>query len=113
MLPAVSNSPEIQRFARSIADLVATITEIISGKMQASVQDAAPALPQATATYDSILAKRQLALHLHVPARTIGMWMGKGFQPQYEIGKVVRFRLSDIHRTWDANHKRHSYRSLP
>lgn len=112
MLPAVSNSPEIQRFARSIADLVATITEILSAKVQASVQEAAPASPQATAAYDPILTKRQLAMHLHVSARTIGMWTEKRYLPHYKIGRAVRFRLSDIHRAWDANHKRHSYGSL-
>jgi excisionase family DNA binding protein len=110
----MSNPSQIHHLANSITGLVASITEIINAKVQASTDAAAQKqspVQTPVANYDPLLTKRQLAAHMQVSVRTIDHWKEKGCLPYYKIGRVVRFRLSDIQRDWEAKHKRHSYRS--
>ena len=95
----------------SISALVTTNTEIINAKVQAAAHGASEAQPQAGGTFELILTKRQLAARLNVSQRTIDNWIKKRCVPYYRIGRMVRFRLSDIESEWDANHKLHSFRS--
>jgi excisionase family DNA binding protein len=110
----MNNSRELRRLADSIAGLVAAITEIINAKVQTATNDAVQVQPPTTveaATYDPVLTKRQLAAHFQVSLRTIDNWCQKGHLPHYKIGRMVRFRLSDIQAAWDAKLKRLSCRS--
>jgi excisionase family DNA binding protein len=117
----MNNSSELQRLADSIANLVSTITEIINAKAQAATAHATQAEAQVparsvpatarTPCADPIMNKRQLAGHLQVSVRTIDNLMERGYLPHYKIGKIVRFKLSDVHDNLDARHKRHAYRS--
>ena len=116
----MNDALELRRLADSIAGLVATITENINAKVQMATHDAAQAQPQQppqppttveVATYDPVLTKRQLAAHFQVSLRTIDNWCQKGHLPHYKIGKIVRFKLSDIQAEWDAKLKRLSCRS--
>jgi excisionase family DNA binding protein len=117
----MNNASELHRLADSITGLVAAITEIISMKVKTATHDgvqtqadAIQSRPPATvqvATYDQVLTKRQLAAHFQVSVRTIDNWIQKGYLPHYKIGRMVRFRLSDIQTEWDAKLKRLSYRS--
>ena len=116
----MNNSQELRQLADSIAGLVAAITEIINAKVQTATHEAVqvqppqPPQPQTTveaATYDPVLTKRQLAAHLQVSLRTIDNWYQKGHLPHYKIGRMVRFRLSDIQTEWDAKLKRLSCRA--
>src|SRR5208282_4911842 len=117
----MNNASELHRLADSIAGLVETITEIINSAVQmaargdvqaqaGALQPQSPATVQ-VATYDPVLTKRQLAAHLQVSLRTIDNWCQKGHLPHYKVGKIVRFKLSDIQAEWDAKLKRLSRRS--
>jgi excisionase family DNA binding protein len=110
----MKNSAELHRLANSIAGLATTITEIISMKIQTATHDAMQSQPPTTvqvATYDPFLTKRQLAKHFQVSGRTIDNWCQMGHLPHYKIGRMVRFRLSDIQAEWDTKLKRLSCRS--
>jgi excisionase family DNA binding protein len=43
--------------------------------------------------------KREAALYFKIGARTLDDWMKKGKLPYVKIGKLVRFRQSDLDRT--------------
>ena len=116
----MNNSEEVRRLADSIAGLVNTITEIISAEVKTAIKNNTPqAQPQAPAqnpapqmqACDPILSKRQLSAHFQVSLRTINNWMKRKYLSYYKIGKMVRFRLSDIQSDWDAKLKLHSYES--
>jgi excisionase family DNA binding protein len=117
----MNKASEQHRLADSISGLIATITEIINSTVQmaargdvqvqaGALQPQSPATVQ-VATYDPVLTKRQLAAHFQVSLRTIDNWCQKGHLPHYKIGRMVRFRLSDIQAEWDAKLKRLSCRS--
>lgn len=117
MLLDMKNSVELHRLTDSIAGLVATVTEIIDTKLQGTMQRTALVPPPQGAqtpktvqmtTFDPIMTKRQLATHLQVSMRTIDNWCQRGHLPHYKIGKVVRFRLSDIQGEWESKLKRHA-----
>jgi excisionase family DNA binding protein len=109
-----SSSPEIKRLADSIAGLVTAITDMIKMQVQdathAAVQAkpmAEPCSPAPATLYDPVMTKRQLAAHLHVSLRTIDNWQKKGYLPYYKIGKIVRFKLSDVQGALDGKLKMH------
>jgi len=107
----MNNSSELHLMATSITRLVTTITEIINAKVQAAAHGALEVQPQAGGTFELILTKRQLAARLNVSQRTIDNWIKKRCLPYYRLGRMVRFRLSDIESEWDAKHKVHCFRS--
>jgi len=94
---------ETKRLADAVANIAATITGIIDVRMQA----AGLGLEQKIAlkTIDPFLPKKQVAEHLHVSVRTLDIWMARGILPYYKIGRMVRFRLSDIQECFDARCK--------
>jgi excisionase family DNA binding protein len=116
----MNKTSDLRRLNAQIATLATTITDIIKAQVQATATAAAtaamtaaaqakpPAGPPATTQampYDPVLTKRQLAAHFQVSARTIDNWCQRGYLPYYKVGKVVRFRLSDIKYEWDAKLK--------
>jgi excisionase family DNA binding protein len=50
-------------------------------------------LPQ---TGDPLKTKREAALYLNIGTRTLDDWMKRKMVPFFKIGKVVRFRVSDL-----------------
>ena len=112
----MNKTSDLRRLNAQIATLATTITDIIKAEVQATATAAAtaaatakpPAAQAANAQatpYDPVLTKRQLALHFQVSARTIENWCQRGYLSYYKVGKVVRFRLSDIQNEWDAKLK--------
>ena len=112
----MSNAPEIQRLTYAITDLAAAILEILNAKVLTLAHGASlarPDVPFLVAAYDPLLTKRQLAAHFQVSSRTIDVWMQRRHLPYYTLGKVVRFRLTDVQAAWDAKLKRHACPPAP
>jgi len=47
-------------------------------------------------TSDTLKTKREAAQYLHIGTRTLDDWMKRKMIPFFKIGKVVRFRVSDL-----------------
>lgn len=50
-------------------------------------------------TSDTLKTKREAAHYLHIGPRTLDDWMKRKMVPFFKIGKVVRFRVSDLDAT--------------
>jgi excisionase family DNA binding protein len=50
---------------------------------------------------DTLKTKREAARYLHIGTRTLDDWMKRKMIPFFKIGKVVRFRVSDLDSTLD------------
>ena len=112
--PSMRTSNDVQQLAAAIAALVNTINEIIKEQVQRAVPEApakttkspTPFTPFDSSPYDPFLTKRQLAAHLQVSERTIYYWYSKGYLPAFKVGRLVRFRLSDVQKAWNRRFKK-------
>lgn len=57
-----------------------------------------------------LVTRKQVAELLSISMRTVDRWMVSGVLPHYKIGKVVWFKVSDIHERletkWEVGLKR-------
>ena len=99
----VNNTSDTKRLADAVTAFAATLTEIITEKLQtiAKIQEQ----KIAHKTIEPLLSRKQLAEHFGVSVRTVENWMQKGYVPYYRLDKKVLFNLTDVQRHWDAGHR--------
>jgi excisionase family DNA binding protein len=106
-------SNEVKRLAEALAGLATVITEIIDARVQsASIKAALPQTVHLTAASkpsDPWMTQKQVAAQLQISRKTLYNWTAKGFLPSYKVGRSVRYRMSDVQKSWEAKFKRYSF----
>jgi excisionase family DNA binding protein len=85
---------ESNRLAGAVAKFTAPVTEMIDTKMLSAWAGAEQ--KNALKIQVPLITRKQVAELLSVSVRTVDRWMVSGVLPYYKIGKVVRFKVSDI-----------------
>jgi excisionase family DNA binding protein len=98
---SMNGTSESKRLAEAVANLASTITELIDLKLRQSAGSAKPGDPPPDATSvfsraEGWVGKKETAEHLGFSQRTVDNWMKNGLIPYIKIGKVVRFKLSEV-----------------
>lgn len=96
----MNSSPEHQRLAETLTQLVEAIGSLVGKKIEESVKKTAPAASPQRAyeviNPERVLNKQEMAEYLGVSLRTVDNWIHRGQLPHWRIGKCVRFRLGDV-----------------
>ena len=92
---------DTERLAEAVANIAATITEIIELKIKELAEVASTAEPTrggmaALTPAEGWVGKRAAAEHLKISSGTLNNWMKKGVIPYMRIGRSVRFKLSEV-----------------
>ena len=98
---AMNNTSETKRLAEAVANLAATITEIIDLKVKslALAARAGEALDHTGSVpppAEGWAGKKAVAAHLKVSLGTVNAWMRKGLIPHMRLGRSVRFKLGAV-----------------
>jgi len=98
----MNDSPnETKRLADAVANIAATIVEIIDFRVkqrwERELEEAMDRGQIGPASFEkSWVGKRIVAKHLGVTPRTIDSWMKRGLLPYIRVGRNVRFKLRDV-----------------
>jgi excisionase family DNA binding protein len=90
----MSQISESNRLAGAVANFTAPVTEMIDTKMLSAWAGAEQ--KNALKIQVPLITRKQVAELLSVSLRTVDRWIARGELPYYKLGKVVRFKLSDI-----------------
>ena len=97
----MNDKSDAKRLAEAVANLAATITEIIDSKVR-QLADSAKAGEPVPGGIDKLSpaegwASVQVVVgHLGISRRTLNTWMAKGFIPYVRIGRRILFKLSSV-----------------
>lgn len=108
-----SNPSETKRLADAVANIAATISEIIEARLKKSIETHT-GLPSALwpdaaspKAMEGWVRKKDVAKHLNISVRTVDNWMSKGVLPHIRLGeRGVFFKLSEVDEAVNRRFKR-------
>lgn len=114
-LNGMNNPSENKRLADAVANIAATMVEIINEKLKAATTmqpGSVPWVATRTATVpEGWVRKKELAQHLKVSLRTVDNLMGKGIVPYIRLGsRKVLFKLNEVDESLNRRYKRNGLR---
>lgn len=97
----MNEKSDTKRLADAVANIAATITEIIELKVKELAQTANSSRPasggiESLSPTEGWASFQVTADHLKVSRRTLSTWMKRGYVPYIKIGKGIRFKLSEV-----------------
>ncbi len=96
---AMQNISEAKRLAGAINGLAVVVAQVITERVRQMEEATDRKLADLPARAgDPVLTKRELAARFRVNSRTIDNWMHRGYLPYLKMGRVVRFRWSEVDR---------------
>lgn len=93
----MDGNADLKRLEGAITNLANTVAAIINERMQQATSE------QARHPAEPFITKQQLAQHFNVSARTIENWRRRGVLPYVKVGKVLRFKLSEVESYWSEH----------
>src|SRR5688500_3798200 len=90
----MNHDADAKQLADAISIFAKTVGTIIRQNIEQAVAD-----QFGTPT----ITKEEVAKHFRVTVRTIENWQRRGVVPYVKIGKVVRFKVSDIEKYWSKH----------
>jgi excisionase family DNA binding protein len=105
----MNNPSDTKRLADAVANIAATIAEIIDARLKAAME-ARTGLPSEVASHKAIegwVKKADVAKHLNISRRTLDNWMAKGVIPYIRLGeRRVFFKISEVDEAINRRFKR-------
>jgi excisionase family DNA binding protein len=109
----MNNPSETKRLADAVANIAATIAEIIDARLKAAMETRtgipSSLSPDATShkPIEGWVTKKDVAKHLNISVRSVNNWMSKGVLPHIRLGqKRIFFKLSEVDEAINRQFKR-------
>jgi hypothetical protein len=106
---------DTKRLADAVANVAATITEIIDAKLKLAMETRtnlpSPPMPNAVSpkTMEGWGKRTDVAKHMNISLRSLNNWMAKGLIPYIRLGeRRVFFKLSEVDEAINRRFKRNA-----